>query len=352
MQNIPPPNLLNLREGCVADNWKRWRQRYEFFITATGQSTKPEGVQAAILLTVIGEDALEVYNTVNWDAEGDKLKPDKILEKLEAAFIPKKNLTYERYRFFTRDRKEGDKIDQYVNELKQLSKSCAFEQLHDSLLKDRIVCGIADERVQEKLLADADLTLEKAIDICKSSECTRERIQEMTNTGLGSVNVVNRDQGRRGQDNSMRGRGRARSADPRDQETRSSEPIQCKSCGLMHLPCRCPAYNQTCYKCNGLHHFAKICRNRPAVADGGEVKSASNKSKHVDVVGQYDSVAEDEVLFCGVVNAEQTTERTNQWHVNVRLNGVKANAKLDMGAQANVISINMANKLKVKPEST
>ena len=38
-------------------------------------------------------------------------------------------------------------------------------QFLDELLRDRIVCGIADYRIQCRLLSESDLTLQKALEI-------------------------------------------------------------------------------------------------------------------------------------------------------------------------------------------
>ena len=52
-------------------------------------------MQCAILLHLIGEDALRIYNTFTFvDNEVDKIKP--IIGKFDDHFNPKKNITYER----------------------------------------------------------------------------------------------------------------------------------------------------------------------------------------------------------------------------------------------------------------
>ncbi|KAL7870688.1 hypothetical protein SRHO_G00081850 [Serrasalmus rhombeus] len=99
-----------------------------------------------------GDEALEVYNNFMFE-EGDEMKLDTIIEKFEAYCIPKRNVTYERHRFFTCVKKPGETIDQYVTELRNRSKSCEFGELTDSLIKDRIGCGIPDSALHERLLS-------------------------------------------------------------------------------------------------------------------------------------------------------------------------------------------------------
>ena len=47
-------------------------------------------------------------------------KIDKVLEKLKEYYELRKNVTYERYKFFSRAEESGETIDQYVTVLRRL----------------------------------------------------------------------------------------------------------------------------------------------------------------------------------------------------------------------------------------
>ena len=65
-------------------NWKRFKQKWSNYELATGVTDKDDAiVQIAIFLTVIADEALDVYNTFTWDSEEDKVKIDKVLEQFE-----------------------------------------------------------------------------------------------------------------------------------------------------------------------------------------------------------------------------------------------------------------------------
>ena len=70
------------------------------------------------LLHVAGSEALEVYNTFQWDEDDDNTKLDKIMEKFERYCNPWKNLTFERHSFFSGNQLEGESIDAYVTDLR------------------------------------------------------------------------------------------------------------------------------------------------------------------------------------------------------------------------------------------
>lgn len=100
MVGLKPPSGLELQHGNLSENWRRFRQWFELYLAATGGASKTAKVQSSLFLHIAGEDAVEVYNTFTF-AEDNKHKLNKIMEKFDEYCHPKKNITYERYRFFT-----------------------------------------------------------------------------------------------------------------------------------------------------------------------------------------------------------------------------------------------------------
>lgn len=66
------------------------------------------------LLAVIGNIAIDVFDTLTWDEQGDDKKIKKVLLKLEVHCEPKKNISYEWYKFLSRVQESGESIDQYI----------------------------------------------------------------------------------------------------------------------------------------------------------------------------------------------------------------------------------------------
>ena len=145
MDKFQHPEPLCL-QGNLSENWRRWRQRFELYLTASGNDSKDEGTKSAILLHVAGPEALEVYNTFTWAAVGDSKKVDKIMEKFESYCAPRKNVLWERHVFNCRTQQPGETIDQYVTDLRCKAKTCEFGTLNDSLIRDRIVYGIISDK--------------------------------------------------------------------------------------------------------------------------------------------------------------------------------------------------------------
>ena len=158
MDKLEPLKAL-LLDGSVADNWKKFKQRFNLYLEASGIMEKDDKQKACLFLHVIGEDELEVYNNFKFEEEADQLKLDKIMELFDRYCNPKKNQTYERHKFFICVQRSDENIDSYVHELKTKAKTCEFGELAESLIRDRIVCGIRDDRVRARLLREQDLDL-------------------------------------------------------------------------------------------------------------------------------------------------------------------------------------------------
>ena len=113
---------------------------------------------------------------------------DKVIEQFEQYCEPRKNTIYEKYLFFSRGQESGEPIDKYATVLRKMADSCEFQDLKDSLIRDGIVFGIADNNVRERLLRVPDLTLNKALEIARAAEATQSQLKQMQN--LREVNAV------------------------------------------------------------------------------------------------------------------------------------------------------------------
>ena len=54
-------------------------------------------------------------------------------------------------------------VESFITDLHCLAEHCEFRTLKDQLIRDRIVVGLRNKQLSEKLQLDPDLTLEKVI---------------------------------------------------------------------------------------------------------------------------------------------------------------------------------------------
>ena len=87
-----------------------------------------------------------------------------------------------------RNQQQGETVEQFVIDLKLKAKTCAFGDMSDSMIRDRIVLGIASQRVRERLLREDNLNLANAVKICQAAEATQTQITTLGNDALDTHN--------------------------------------------------------------------------------------------------------------------------------------------------------------------
>ncbi|GBL81458.1 hypothetical protein AVEN_143731-1 [Araneus ventricosus] len=110
-------------------------------------------------------------------------------------------------------------------QIKTLASTCEFEEQENGLIRDRIVLGIRGSGLKERLLRESGLGLEKAIEIVRAAETSREQLRSMKEETAATVNNVKRNR-------------------RQNQLKQSSQEYECKKCGRKHKPRECPAYGK------------------------------------------------------------------------------------------------------------
>ena len=150
---IPTPKNLDNSPNNRTFNWELFKQTWLNYEIVTGLNEKTGQIRVATLLSIIGYDALQVYNAFGWN-EHDQLTTDNIIAKFKNYCKPKKNHSYERCIFMSRKQKKNESIDDFVVAIRNLVKHCNYEQLTDSLVRDTIIMGIHNRKTKECLLRE------------------------------------------------------------------------------------------------------------------------------------------------------------------------------------------------------
>ncbi|UYV80387.1 K02A2.6-like [Cordylochernes scorpioides] len=155
-------------------DWPKWIRRFERFRQASGLINNPENEQVNMLVYCMGDNADDIL--LSCKIASDQLENyDKVIECFESHFIPRRNIIYERARFNQRCQQEGEKVNGFITALHSLAEHCNFEMLHDELIRDRIVVGVRDRALSERMQLDTDLTLVKATLMAKQLESVKEQ---------------------------------------------------------------------------------------------------------------------------------------------------------------------------------
>lgn len=79
--------------------------------------------------------------------------------KFKGHFVKRRNVIFKRAKFNNRKQEPGEPVDVFITALYALAEHSNYGTLHDEMIRDRIVVGIRDSSLSEKLQLDAELTL-------------------------------------------------------------------------------------------------------------------------------------------------------------------------------------------------
>ena len=175
------------------------------------------------------------------------------------------------------------------------------------------MCGIDNNAVRERLLRDNALTLDKAISTVRAAETSQAQDKNLTNKPIETATV------------------QAIKANPKSDPQQNGKP--CRRCGTKHLINQCPAYGQTCLKCQGKNHYAKMCF------------SPRRKLHEVTQNEPQEDVENSDELFLGEINKPDGNELFSDGTVNNDI----LRFKIDTGPQCNLIPYTKFTTLRNKP---
>lgn len=107
----------------------------------------------------------EILSTLS---ENDVKYIDIAKNGFETHWFPTRNVTYERYKLYTKTQDEGESPEQFITWLYTLVQTWEFSTFfQEEMIRDRIVCGSRDKKFSEDLQLNTKFTLEKSITISR-----------------------------------------------------------------------------------------------------------------------------------------------------------------------------------------
>lgn len=259
MSTFKPPESF-VPGTSPAEAWDRWRLRFEIYSEAADLASKTVTQQRAILLHVLGDSGLELYSTLTIPEVADLRTVQVILTAISNHYTPYRNTTFKRHLFFSASQTETQTIDDFTTELKSKGRDCEFGDLYESLIRDRLICGIKNDALRERLLREPNLTLGLAIDICRADENSKLQSKAINTSEPEAVHAVTKyytAPNQRG--NSTRNKTRfigttssnyrqstfQQGRIPSRDFSSENQNNVCTNCLRNHLPRQCPAFGNS-----------------------------------------------------------------------------------------------------------
>ena len=161
-----------------------WFERLEQWFV--GNQIKDPGRKRVLLLSLIGSKGYKLIRSLAQNKPSEK-SYDELTKLMKDHLQPKPNEIAERYVFYNRERKDGESIKDYVAELWKLSEHCNFGEKLEESLRDKLVCGMNIEKIQQKLLAVRTLDLQTAIDTAVAMEAAAKIARELHGPTEGRI---------------------------------------------------------------------------------------------------------------------------------------------------------------------
>ena len=274
------------------------------------------------LLYCLGEEAEDLLRSTNITEDERKVYLT-VLGKFDGFFQVRKNIIFERAKFNRRCQLAGETADQFIASLYNLAENCNYSDLKGEMIRDRLVVGIRDMALSEKLQLDADLMLERAKTAVRQQEAVQEHQSILIGDRTSQVPItVDAVQGKQAT-------GKPRKPAGAGKPERRSSHKPCTRCGKgNHKRDKCPAREAICHKCQHKGHYSSQCFTRSAV----------------DTV-----LAQDQETSSPVYLDTIRTESPKVWMVTLEMLGRELAFKIDTGAAVTAIS-RECHELLGKPE--
>ena len=265
-----------------AETWEHYTERLGHYFDANGigdVSGDDKAKRRAILLSVCGSKVYKLMCDLLAPAKPKEKSYQELVKLIQDHLAPKPSEIVQRFKFNNRFRNEGESVADFVAALRNLAEHCEYKDTLEMMLRDRIVCGIRDEKIQRRLLVEKELTFAKAYEIATSMEITSKNMAVLQESKESdAVNKVT-SQGDGTTDGTRRVNGRS-------MQYKSS----CFRCGGSHNAQTCRFKELNCFYCKQKGHIAERCPNRIRSQSRGEKQgSQPNRGNQRGYSGQQRS---------------------------------------------------------------
>ncbi|XP_061159755.1 uncharacterized protein K02A2.6-like [Syngnathus typhle] len=318
-QANPPPNATFTIQPPEAfdfsrpQQWEKWIRRFERFRLASNLHLSSEANQVNTLIYCMGDEADDILRGQAL-SDAQRHQYQAVRDTLDIYFVPRKNIIYERARFNQRVQQVNETVDSFVTALYALAENCNYGALHDELIRDRLVVGLRDTSLAERLQMDKDLTLEKAVNQARQSEVIKRQQTDIRGEKKADLDAVSVKYKRE-----KHSTYKAPSL-PKHKMAKSPNESQCYRCGRSpaHGKGQCPAKDVTCHTCGKRGHYSKVCK--------------SVKNVHMIETEKCNETP----IFLGSVHAG-----SDPWYADITIRNHTVRFKIDTGADVSVIPAQM-----------
>ena len=298
------------------ESWETYVERVQHFFAANDVDDEHK---VPTLLSLIESKTYSLLKDLLLPEKPADKNFEEIVSTLQKHLNPKPLEIAERFRFYKRNQQEEESVLSYVAELKKLTTHCNFGGSLEETLRDKLVCGLNNQQIQKRLLAESKLKFSKAVDIAVAMEtATRDateihsELREGKPLGLDKLTL-------------------SRPSNRPDNSPPSL--VVCYRCGAnTHVATECRFKKEVCHKCGKRGHIQRVCRTQQGPSQPSP-RSRCQKSTHA--IEKESDEYEDLLNNLEVHNVNKSSNDVI-W-VNVNVENQPLSMELDTGSAVSIL---------------
>ena len=302
----------------AAKQWKHWKRTFDNFITECGADA-PDKFRS--IINFISADVFDYVEECTTYTE--------VIETLAKLYVKTPNKIFALHELTSRKQKPGESLDEFLEELRKLSKYCNLEavtaeEYRSELIRDSFIKGLSSNYIRQLLIENAELSLDQAFEKARNIllKRTLKRICNRTIKPHYLVAAIEP--------------GNHESSDPNLESLaaigkQNATRKHCYFCGgnLHANRASCPARDAICHNCSKKGHFMKVCQS-------------TKKNSNLSTIYKPS--------LCAILAACPSS--LSHASLPVAINGINLTALIDSCSSDNFISEDTFKRLKVQCQSS
>ena len=131
------------------EEWLKWSRRFERFLQSSGLVKEKEESQINTLIYPLGDQEDDILTSFKLTMTQKQYHTVKT--NFDEHFVVRRIVTFERAKFSRSHQEDGETVDTFITALHALSEYCNYGTLKDGTIRDRIVVGLQDQTLSEKI---------------------------------------------------------------------------------------------------------------------------------------------------------------------------------------------------------
>ena len=172
------------------EEWIDYAERLDSYFIAN--DIRDAAKKRAILLNAVGPSTYRLIKTLCLPGKPTDHSFEEIVDKVKNHINPKPSPIVKRLEFNKRKQLPGESVAEYIAAIRKIAEDCEYGTMLNEMLRDRLVLGVTDKRVQKRSLRESKLSYTESQDMALAAEAAdkdSQSIQESTDAS-GQITPV------------------------------------------------------------------------------------------------------------------------------------------------------------------